>query len=346
MRNLRELITPISGLQGFYPGDEHLTNTEDAAVNDLLDYSSSERELFNGDFSGLPTLDLDAINGWPAVKFAASNDKPLTYVPLSGTIGVKHVFVLAKLDAANFSAYRGLVSDQASNAVLLGDNGTAKFFDPTPTTVSYFKNLTAYAQSNMQAPANEWALVEISNATGWSLDGFQIGQDRANTGRRWRGWIAAPMFFSSVQQGATLYRIRLYYALKYNLWLSSTGAILYPIYFPSPAVCPELMYYRYREIPYNWDAVTVKHTYDDEGASFSTTTDGPPMMWEIGYRGLTKAQFEIFDAFNDAVRRDRTFNFIDKSGTTHTGVRIQSYERNHEEYKSWRNSVNLVLVKY
>jgi len=349
MRTLEKLITPLSGLQGWYPGNEWAAATDSDPVDDLLDYSNSgglvSRELFNGDLSGLPTIAASAINGWPAVKFASSHDKPLTYVH-SGTIGIKHVFVLAKLDAANFSAYRGLVSDAATNAVLLGDNGTTKFYDPTPAVVSYYKNGVSYAQNNMQAPANEWALLEISNATGWSLDGFQIGQDRGTTGRRWRGWIIDPMFLSSVQSGAGLNRIRLYYALKYGIWRDSAGAEVFPIYFPSPGVCPELMYYRYREIPFNWDGVTVKNTYDDDGASFSTTTDDPPQKWEIGYQGLTLAQAEIFDAFNDAVRRDRTFNFIDKAGATHTGVRIESYERNHESYKSWRHFVNITLVKY
>lgn len=186
---------------------------------------------------------------------------------------------------------------------------------------------------------NEWALLEISNTTGWSMDAFRIGQDKVDTTRRWSGWIADPMFFSSVQAGVNLKRIRLYYNLKYSLWTNGTP------YFPSPDIVPELFYYHYREVPIDWESVSVRHTYQDEGVSVIDRTDTPPQEWDLEYTGLNKEEVEIFDAFNDAVRRKSTFIYTDVNGIEHTGVRIKTYERTHDGNKRSINNVRITLIK-
>lgn len=337
----------MSGKVAWYAMTEKQTDSDLAACNGLLDYSGNERELFNGDLSGLPRIAASSLNGFPAVYFASSNDKPLTFSPLSGTITARHFFVVAKYNGANFgSSYRGLISDQATNPVLLGNNSSGTtFFDLTPLSVTYYKAQTNYVQSAMSAPLNSYALVEISSASGWALDGIQIGQDRADSSRRWSGWVVEPLIFSSVLTDFERKRVNLYYDLKYSLW-KTNGAVNYEIEFPSPWMLPELGYYHYREIPVNWDSVTIKHEYEDSGASFADTTDTPPQYWEIEYTGLTSDEAQIFDAFNDAVRRKHTFTFTAKDGTEHSGVRIDSYERNHEGNKAWNNSVKFTLVKF
>lgn len=116
--------------------------------------------------------------------------------------------------------------------------------------------------------------------------------------------------------------------------------------FPNPAVSG-LRYKRYRAIPRDFGGVTDSWEYEDGGRDFNRRTSNPPYKWEIEYGPLTAAQFAQFDTFWETVGIDVTFDFTDKAGTTHTNnVRVESYERNHDEHKSWRSFVRFVLVKY
>lgn len=183
-----------------------------------------------------------------------------------------------------------------------------------------------------------WALVQLANTDTWTLDGLQIGQALNDP---WSGWVGDIFIYSAVKTAAERRSIKLYYDLKFHLWLTD-GTTLY---FPDPATTG-IDWERFNRIPFDWNAVTVSNEYDDTGRSFNVLTDTPASLWEIRYSGLTRDEADVFDAFNDAARRDRTFSFLDKDGTTHTGVRIESYSRDHEGHKSWSSSVAFTLVKY
>lgn len=187
---------------------------------------------------------------------------------------------------------------------------------------------------------NAWALVEISNTASWAMDGFQIGTDRGNA-RHWKGWIGPVFAYSSVRTADERRAIKLWYDLRYELFTLDGTALE----FPDPTITG-IHWSRHNRMPTAWDEVTIRHVYEDESASVSDTTDTPPARWEIAFTGLSAAEAEIFDAFNESARRKRTFSFRDKYGETHTGVRIESYTRSHDEHKGWMSEARFTLVKY
>lgn len=340
-RNLTALIEPLAPVR-WYQMNQTDAFEDGAFVADVQDESGNSADLLpTGLGTDVPVWDSNALNNRPGLFFAEES-------PLFETTAFNayHFFVVAKYDGANFgAAYRGLITDEATNYILLGNTGGATFFDPTPVDVTYFKSQTEYAQNNMQAPFSDFELVEISWTAGKAMDGFQLGQDRADTGRRWNGWIVEPVAFGAILSTSERRRVNLYYDLKYKLWLSA-GVAQYEMFFPSPEIVPEIKYLHYNKPVLDWSAVTIKHTYEDEGASFSDTTDTPPQTWEIEYTGLTAEEREIFDEFSEQVRKKHTFKFIEKDGTVQTGVRIENYESFHEGNKSWSNAVKVSLVKY
>lgn len=340
-QNVSELIRPLSGKLAWYEMSDLLEIADGDPANYLTDASGNAYDA--GLIGAGPVVEHSAINGRPALYFDGASE-PLQHEFLA-PLGVRHVFVVALADGAAFDAYRGLISGMTTNSLLLGDNGQTKFFDLGFGGFNFYKSGESFPQNNQQAPFNAFELLEMSVTGGVSIDGIRIGQDKADPDRRWKGYIVEPLLFTEEKTLAERRRINLYYDLKYSLW-KNFGVQGYELYFPSPAIMPEVLWARFYEAPTDWDAVTVKHTYDDDGASFSDATDTPPKRWEIGYTGLTPEQKNVFDAFADAVRRKHTFKFIDKWGEEHSGVRIESYERGHEAHKSKAHWVNIKLVKF
>lgn len=312
-------------------------------VTVVTDFTGNSYSL--GDTVGSnPNYELDRLNGYPAIEF--SGEAPLLW---AGAVQPKHVFIVALYDlAANFGGtYRGLLSSPTGENVLVGDSGASstKFYNNAfGGDFAYVKSGTSYAEAAQEAPFTNFELLEASRSAGFTLDGIQLGQQAAFTGRRWYGGVAEMKLYSAVLSAAIVRQIRLYYDLKFHLF-ALNGSTLY---FPDPTTISTLglRWSRFKEEPRDWNAVTVDHTYDDEGKSFNTSTPTPPTFWEIGFTGLTYEQKQIFDAFNNAARRDRTFSLIDKWGETHTGVRIVDYQRDHDGHKSWKHWCMFRLGKF
>lgn len=117
------------------------------------------------------------------------------------------------------------------------------------------------------------------------------------------------------------------------------------LYFPSFASTGRL-YSRYWASDPDYKAITMTHTYEDGGRSFSETSSRAALRWEIEFSGITPAQADIFDAFNNQARLANPFNFVDKQGVTHAGVRIEDYSRTHPGHMSWKPTCRFKLVKY
>lgn len=117
------------------------------------------------------------------------------------------------------------------------------------------------------------------------------------------------------------------------------------LYFPSPTRSG--IYWRhFKQNDIKYEDITDVITYEDEGKDFNERTDTPPIIFDIDYTGLTTAQRQVFDDFNDDAKRSRTFSLIDKFGVTWTGLRIVSYEGSHEDHKSWVHAAVFRLCKY
>lgn len=341
--NVTPIIENLSPY-AWYP----LNNVTEATFAEFVsDASGNGRGLEATNISpDTPSYVLDVINGLPVVRHNA--DSPLLYDPTGAGPTVKHLFILTKYTAAaNFGAGdRGFISEQQSagsggKALFVGDSGQTYFVNQSITGFTYFKSQTSYAEGNQQAPFTNFELIEFSSSTGLALDDLLVGQDRDDSASRWYGDWADLIIFTSELDADQLRGVRLYFDLKYNLWLTHSTTL----YFPDQAATG-ILWSRFDEEPLPWDNVTISNEYDDGGRSFNTITDDPTKFWTIEFTGLTPEEAEIFDVFNDAARRDRTFSLVDKYGTTHTGVRILDYSRSHEGHKSWSKDVSFRLAKY
>ncbi len=111
-------------------------------------------------------------------------------------------------------------------------------------------------------------------------------------------------------------------------------------------------YMKYLRLRKDYSEITISSTYEDQGRDFNTSADDAPLRWEITYDGLSEEDAQILDEFWNTHKLHVTFTFIeprnapwtDQEGETHTGVRFESFEKDHS--KVWIQSRKVVLVKY
>ena len=100
----------------------------------------------------------------------------------TGTIVAKHIFIVASIYTDTFAGNEGLLNDANELAILLGAGaGTTKFFNNSYSASGYLyrKNNFAPGEANQIAPVGgRFAVIEISNPTGFGMNGIHIGQDR------------------------------------------------------------------------------------------------------------------------------------------------------------------------
>jgi len=315
--------------------------------NDIIyDYSGNDRPIETANASEIPNnpvVQSNIINNESAVYFDGTNS-PFAYVSSDETL--YHVFILAKYDGATFVGSDGLLSSAFGDGALLLGKGAAgtEFFDLGYDVAGYTyrKNDILYAESAQAAPMNAFALMEMKFPAGGFFSGYQVGRDREDGTRRWKGWFADAMAFDVALTAGERAGAILYYRLKYNL----TDI---PLFFPTPDILPvhgSAFYSEFHRQTDDWEAVTVSHTYYDGGRSFNETGDTPIKRWTLKMMGVPREQADIYDAFFAAARLTNTFNFTDKFGTVHDAVRIDNYKRTHDAHKSWVFNCEFTLVRY
>lgn len=333
---LHELV-PTSGLAAWYPLDN-----DPVGNNSITDESGVSGDLGSLGLS-FPPITADQINGRKAV--VGDGTSYADAWQRSVTLSLKDVFIIGKVAASPFGTFPGLFTGilAGSAATLVGNSADTKWLSNAggSPNYDYYKSGTSYGDTNRLAPFSYFEQMRLKYATGWSQVGLSFGHDREATTRQFNGSWCDVMLYTSVKTDAEAARLKLYSDLKFGLWLLNGTTLT----FPSPSIT-DIYWARFKEQPTDWDGVTVDNTYDDEGKSFNTVTDTPPTFWEIGYTGLSYSQAQIFDAFNNAARRDRTFSMVDKWGVTQTGLRIVRYDRNHREHKSQDHTVSFTLAKY
>lgn len=270
----------------------------------------------------------------------------------AATVNLKHFFVIAKADGTAFNAYRGLASglDDANFTLLASSNTGTKFYDNGYTagdaTYKYKKSQVLYAENNQQAPFAKPELIEISKASGWDLDGFQLGQNKDQDAQRWLGRIGEPLGYGRILSPNEIAAVNLYYDLKHGLWRKNDTTLN----FPSPNITG-LYYSRFFADTPDWKKVTNSHEYEDGGKSFNESSDDAPRRWEVEFNfskqthSESKSYTDIFDAFWNEARLVNKFNFTDKYGVTWSNVQIEDYNRSHSAHKSWSQSCQFKLVK-
>lgn len=345
MPNLTQLITRQSGMLAWYP----LTNDAVSATV-LID------EAGNNDLTAVvpgidvPTVTANQLNGYKAVVHNNDTD----YFNYTGSLSVKDVFIVAKVDdTPDFDdPFRGLLSGVANinNALLVGKGSTTRWLSTAEgaPVMGYLSDDILQADGARTAPFDAFHRIRISTSgAAVVLDGLNVGQDRQNIDRLFKGKWADIMLFSSQRTEDEAKAIALYQDLKFNLWRTNSTTIN----FPTPGMTG-INYRRWYAAPERWEDTVNMHEYEDGGMSFNEISDTAIKEWEVEFdcvaqtHALAKTQYEIFDEFWNAVRTSRSFNFTDKYGTTHTGVRVKKYARDHRAHKSWQNEASFTLVKY
>lgn len=115
-------------------------------------------------------------------------------------------------------------------------------------------------------------------------------------------------------------------------------------------------YVKYLKVRKDYDEITLESKFEDQGRDFNTSADDAPQRWEITYDGLTDEDANILDEFWDTHKKHVTFTFIEprdhpwtyNEGGTYTGVRFESYEKDHGDINGVKyiQKRKVALVKY
>jgi hypothetical protein len=175
-----------------YCESKELTLTNDAIVSSFTDLSGKDRHL-------------TASSNQPIFKTSDNRiEFDGTKSPLKNTsqFQINCGFILAKCNQANFTSHAGLLSGNEFLPILLGANGTNKFFDlkgAGDTKFEYFEfrtNDRIYPQSNQLAPMQTWQLIFFRFWQPQITDGIQIGCDRLDATRKWNGAVKLLALYS------------------------------------------------------------------------------------------------------------------------------------------------------
>lgn len=170
----------ISGLSH----NDTLTTWADSSGNSrtLTSYSNSNGTIHNkyltNQQNGLPCVSLST-DTTPDCSLAFATPASLT---------VKQILMVCKIRGASFSSDAGIVSSNADtdSPALLGTNAGTKFYNlgfSATQDYLYEKNSIEYAESDQQAPMNEFGLVYVKFEDGVILSNLVIGRDREYTDR-------------------------------------------------------------------------------------------------------------------------------------------------------------------
>jgi hypothetical protein len=221
--------TPVS----LVPAARHLlpfadlelwANLENAVDGSLVsDYSGNARDMACA--SSQPTLSTIAgINNQKALYFDGTKN-PLN---VTGSIPVKHIFIVCAVDGATFTGSNGLLSGIAAGSILRGNGATTTKFANLSygAGFSYKKKDVSFAQSSQNAPmSGAWAVLEVILPDGSTFDGMQIGRDLAVSGSKFKGWVAELLVYSGEKNEHERLALYQYFAMKFFTFQETSGGL-------------------------------------------------------------------------------------------------------------------------
>ncbi|MEO8650515.1 MAG: hypothetical protein ABI539_15235 [Acidobacteriota bacterium] len=195
----------------------------ESANNIAYDYSGADRYIFCTAGAGAPVIQANLLNGQSGWYFDGTKD------PLARSVSVtpKHIFILAAANEATFATYRGLLSGVTTGDILVGDSGTNKFYNLYGgSSMVYKKSGVQHDLNAMLAPmSGNFELIEVSWVDGFPSNGIQVGQQKGDTSRKFKGWWIDQQLYSTVQGELPVERIYRYYAMRYQVWQKSTSGL-------------------------------------------------------------------------------------------------------------------------
>jgi hypothetical protein len=149
------------------------------AISSWADSSPNNKPLTQATGGFQPTV-ANPLNGFNACRFDGVDD---VMAAGSGVTNVQCVVVVAQYqDGATFTDFDGLVTDLTTATIIVGNSGTANFFDFGDNTLHFLNRVSSFA-SPMSAPG----IVSAVAATNWGLT-VQVGHDRNFGAQRFGKW--------------------------------------------------------------------------------------------------------------------------------------------------------------
>jgi hypothetical protein len=321
----------------------HMARLGESESDIAYDQSGHNRDLIAA--ATAPVFTADLWRGQPGWVFDGSA-KPLTYAEAG--IAIKYAIIFAAAQETTFTVNRGLLSGVTSGNVLATKNDSSNdFYNFYPSSdVEYRKSAALFAEATMDAPTGLVPeLIEWRRPTGVVMDGIQIGQQLADTARKWKGWFFESILYSEEPSATDLLRLRFYFNVKYGTWAQGV-----PFRFPDATFMPqitgrEIIKNREEEIPKSWPDVWDTFKYDDGFADFNSVGDDAAKRWEYVYVNVPKEQKRALDAFWDQAQIGNPFYFKDKYDVLWSDVRVESYDRGRESRNVW-STVTFNLIGY
>lgn len=112
-------------------------------------------------------------------------------------------------------------------------------------------------------------------------------------------------------------------------------------------------YMKYLKVRKDWDSVTITSKFEDGGIDTNLISSTPVQEYRLSYDGLTDEDANILDQFWEQHGRHTLFTFIEPrdhpstgvEGSTVTGCRFISYDKDHEKVKGIQKR-EVVIGKY
>jgi len=203
------------------------TESQDSTImtwlkgGDYDDGTSTWTAAYGASVSGNGDVDKETAiqNGLDIVRFSDTTNDGYVATGLGG-LTVNDAFLVMKMRENTFSNNCGIFTGSAgSSQIILGSSGTTKFQNPSLTGYTYRKNGIEYAQTDLQAPMNTWAVVHVRYTTGWPLSGsdFQFGKDRNTAGTFAEMDLGEVIVYSGLQPTSNVREITEYLTTKWGI---------------------------------------------------------------------------------------------------------------------------------
>lgn len=100
---------------------------------------------------------------------------------------------------------------------------------------------------------------------------------------------------------------------------------------------------KFRDLDPDWSVVTTEQEMEDGGADYNLEADESILRWEFEYV-LIGEYIDIHDGHRESAKGiTQSFTFVHpRTGVAYTGVRYESYERNHTKNHAQMRTVRLV----
>ena len=169
------IITTTDNLVRYYDPTQTNYGGNGAPVAVLYDFSLSGAHIVASGTA--PVVQKAAINGFDAVLFDGAGGLFRSLAPVKFRCG----FAVLKINEPLFSNYSGIITGTGramENIVLVGNSGTANFYDGLNPLFEIRANDRIYPIANAPAPVNNYRIIFFRSWSPRQLDGLQLGSDR------------------------------------------------------------------------------------------------------------------------------------------------------------------------